>query len=99
MNKNITVDNLKEYSKKLMFTMKEEEYSTLKDEFDILLKQVELIDKVPGIKDYEPMSFPFPLEDAYLREDEPIDSISREEAFSNCKDVKDECVSVPKVVA
>ena len=99
MDKNITVDNLKEYSKKLMFTMKEEEYSTLKDEFDILLKQVELIDKVPGIKDYEPMSFPFPLDDAYLRKDEAIESIPREEAFSNCKDVKDECVSVPKVVA
>lgn len=78
--------------------MKEEEYATLKDEFDILLKQVELIDNVPGIKDYEPMSFPFPLDDSYLREDEVTYSISKEEAFSNCKDYKDECVSVPKVV-
>ena len=94
----ITIDNLKDYSKKLEFNMKEEEYATLKDEFDILLKQVELIDSVPGIKDYEPMSFPFPLEDAYLREDEVTMSLDRKEAFSNCKDVKDDCVSVPKVV-
>ena len=99
MNKNISIDNLKDYSKKLMFTMKEEEYSTLKDEFDILLKQVELIDSVPGIKDYEPMSYPFPLEESYLREDEVTMSLSSEEAFSNCKDVKENSVSVPKVVA
>ena len=77
----------------------EEEYVTLSKEFEILLKQVDKIDKIKGIKDFEPMSYPFPLEDAYLREDEISMSLSTDEAFSNCKDVKDGCVSVPKVVA
>lgn len=94
----MTIDDLKKYSKKLEFTMKEEEYETLLDEFNIVLKQFELIDKIEGIKDYEPMNFPFPLESAYLRKDEVTDSITKEEAFSNCKDVEAGCVSVPKVV-
>lgn len=94
----ISIDKLKDYAKKLEFTMEENEYETLQSEFEILLKQVDLIDKIDGIKDYEPMNFPFPLEDSYLREDEVSMSISKEEALNNCKDVKDNRVSVPKVV-
>lgn len=94
----ISIDKLKDYAKKLEFTMEEKEYETLQSEFEILLKQVDLIDKIDGIKDYEPMNFPFPLEDSYLREDEVCMSISKEDALSNCKDVKDSRVSVPKVV-
>ena len=99
MIKLITIDNLKEYSKKIMFYMNEEEYKTLEEEFKILLKQVDMIDKINGIKDFEPMSFPFPLEDAYLREDEEETSLESKEAFSNCKDVQDNQVKLPKVVA
>ena len=95
----ITIDNLKEYSKKLMFYMNEEEYKTLEEEFKILLKQVDRIDKIEHIKDFEPMSFPFPLEDAYLREDEVDSSLNNKEAFSNCKDTQDNQVKLPKVVA
>ena len=57
----ISIADLKDYSKKLQFYMKEEEYKTLQSEFDVLLKQVEFIDNIDGIKDYEPLSFPFPL--------------------------------------
>ncbi len=96
----ISIEELKKYSKKLEFYMNdEEEYATLAKEFEILLKQVDKIDKIEGIKEYEPMSFPFPLDDAYLRRDEVTMSLDRLDAFSNCKDVKNGCVSVPKVVA
>ncbi len=96
----IAIDDLKKYSKRLEFYMNnEEEYETLAKEFEILLKQVDKIDKIEGIKDYEPMNYPFSLDNAYLRSDEVTMSLDKEEAFSNCKDVKNGCVSVPKVVA
>lgn len=94
----ISVEKLKDYAEKLMFTMEESEYKTLQSEFDILLKQVELIDNIDGIKDYEPLDYPFPLDDAYLREDEVTMSLNVNDALSNCKDVNDNRVSVPKVV-
>ena len=94
----ISVDKLKDYAEKLMFTMEESEYKTLQSEFDILLKQVELIDNIDGIKDYEPLDYPFPLDDAYLREDEVTMNLNVNDALSNCKDVNDNRVSVPKVV-
>ena len=44
------------------------------------------------------MDYPFPLENAYLREDEVTMSLPQSEAFSNSKDVMDNSVKVPKVV-
>jgi len=94
----ISIDKLKSYAMKLEFTMEESEYETLQSEFDTLLKQVDLIDKIDGIKDYEPLDFPFVLDDAYLREDAVSMDLSVNDALSNCKDIEDNRVSVPKVV-
>ncbi len=92
-------DKLKKYANDLEFDMDESEYKTLMGEFDILLKQVELIENIEGISNYEPMDFPFPLESACLREDKVNMSLAREDALKNSKDVKDGCVKTPKVVA
>ncbi len=94
----ISIDKLKKYANDLEFTMKEEEYVTLQEEFDILLKQVDLIGKIENIDKYEPMDFPFPLDSAYLREDEVSMSLPVSEAFKNSKDVEYDSVKVPKVV-
>ena len=49
----IEKEKLKKYAKLLMFDMDEEEYSTLQEEFDIILKQMELIANIPDIeRDY-----------------------------------------------
>lgn len=93
------IDELKKYAKNLEFTMKENEYVTLQSEFEILFKQMELIGKIEGIKDYEPMDFPFPLDSSYLREDEVTMSLPVNKAFSNSDHVKDNCIETPKVVA
>lgn len=97
--KSIEIKDLKKYAEDLMFTMEEREYETLKSEFDILLKQVDLIDNIEGINEYEPMDYPFLLSDAFLREDKITMSLNKEEAFSNSKNVQDGCVKTPKVVA
>ena len=51
--------------------MNDEEYKTLENEFDVILKQMEFIDKIDGIEEVTPMTFPFELnlDDDYLRED------------------------------
>ena len=67
----ITRDNLELYAKKLMFEMNDDEYKTLENEFDVILKQMDLIGKIEDIDDVSPMTFPFDLEldDSYLRDD------------------------------
>lgn len=94
----IEIEKLKDYANKLEFDMKDEEYITLQSEFDILLKQMDLIGSIPNLSEYEPLSFPFPLESAYLREDEKDLELSTNDALSNCKSVYLSQVKVPKVV-
>ena len=83
-----------------MFDMKEEEYDTLQQEFDIILKQMDLIGEIPNIKEVEPMRFPFVTYEAKLRQDEVIDSevLTTGEVLANCEHVLKDQVKVPKVV-
>ena len=96
----ITRDVLDKLAKKLMFKMKEEEYQTLESEFDIILKQMEYIDKIDGIENVNPMTFPFDLEldDNDLREDICNNEIDFNDMVINVKDYDDNRVKVPKVV-
>ena len=96
----ITRDKLEEFAKKLMFEMNEEEYNTLEEEFDVILKQMELIDNIKDINDVEPMTYPFDLEqdDSYLREDVYSNEINFEDMRVNVKEYEDSRVKVPKVV-
>ena len=94
----ITKDKLKDYASKLMFDMNDSEYETLEKEFEIILKQMDLIGKIKNIKDVEPMTFPFPIEGVTFREDIPTDSLDIEDVLKNAKDVENSMVKVPKVV-
>ena len=91
------LDNL---AKKLMFKMNDEEYKTLENEFDVILKQMEFIDKIDGIENVNPMTFPFDLEldDNDLREDICNNEIDFNDMVINVKDYDDNRVKVPKVV-
>lgn len=94
----ITKDKLKDYASKLMFDMNDSEYETLEKEFEIILKQMDLIGKIENIKDVEPMTFPFPIEGVTFREDIPTESLDIEDVLKNAKDVENSMVKVPKVV-
>ena len=96
----ITRDVLDKLAKKLMFKMNEEEYQTLESEFDIILKQMEYIDKIDGIENVNPMTFPFDLEldDSYLRDDISNNEICFDDMKINVKDYENEKIKVPKVV-
>ena len=96
----ITRDVLDNLAKKLMFKMNDEEYKTLENEFDVILKQMEFIDKIDSIEEVTPMTFPFELnlDDDYLREDVYKNEIDFNDMVINVKDYDDNRVKVPKVV-
>ena len=94
----IEKEKLKEYANKLMFEMKDTEYETLEEEFDVILKQMDLIGKIKNIKDVEPMTYPFVNYQATLRKDEVKEELTLDEVLKNAKDIKDNQVRVPKVV-
>ena len=83
---------------KLMFTMEEEEYDTLLEEFDVMLKQMDLIGEIDGIKNVEPMCYPFPLDDVVLREDEVVDELEIDDILQNSGSTLYNQVKFPKVV-
>lgn len=91
-------ETLIELANKLMFTMKDSEYDTLLDEFDIIIKQMDLIGKIEGIDKVMPMVYPNELSDAVLREDEVIDSLEIDDILVNSGSNLYNQVKLPKVV-
>ena len=96
--KEITLDVIKDASQRLLFDLSEEEYATLLEELRILSKQMEAIGEDEGLEKYEPMTFPFPCETTYLREDEPTTPLDRDEALSNTGSRYENQIKLPKVV-
>lgn len=94
----IEKEKLKKYARLLMFDMNDSEYSTLQEEFDTILKQMELIEKIDGIDKVEPLVFPFKNTDASLRDDEIEDYLTVGEVLENTTHIVDDQVRVPKVV-
>lgn len=91
-------DTLKMLANKLMFTMNEREYDTLLDEFDIILKQMDLIGNIPNIKEVEPMVYPKRLDNVKLREDDVMEEMDLDDILVNSGSTLYNQVKLPKVV-
>ena len=91
-------EELKVLASKLMFTMDEAEYDTLSEEFETILKQMDLIGKIPGIDEVEPLIYPFKLDNVGMREDKVKDSLELDDILKNSGDTLYNQVRVPKVV-
>ena len=89
---------LEELASKLMFTMDESEYDTLSDEFKVILKQMDLIGKIEGISEVEPLIYPFALDNVMMREDKVVDELPIDDILANSGDKLYNQVKVPKVV-
>ncbi len=96
MLKKISIDQLKKLALNLKFDMEEKEYQTLQNEFEIILKQMEMIDL--DTHNLNTMSFPFDNYNKYLREDDFIIESSREEILKNAANVADGQIKINKVV-
>lgn len=96
--KTVTKDVLKSTANKLMFDMSDEQYDQLVGEFDILIKQMNLIGEIEGVDTAEPMTFPFDVTNDYLREDVATLPENKDEVLRNAADVVDGQIRLPKVV-
>lgn len=94
----IEKEELRVLARKLMFEMNDEEYNTLQKEFDVILKQMDLISKIDNISDIEPMTYPFELTSVSLREDVVDNLLTSEDILLNVKSSDKNQVKVPKVV-
>ncbi len=96
--KKISKEMLKECANRLYFDMSDEEIEVLKQEFETTISQMELIGKIKGIDDVEPMTFPFEVTTSYLRDDIAGTPLDIKVALKNANSVKDGQIKLPKVV-
>ena len=94
----VTKENLKDYANKLMFDMDDAGYDRTLEEFETVEKHMALIGEIGGIESVEPMTFPYVIYHATLREDEAKDTLTNEQVLANSKETKANQVKVPKVV-
>ena len=94
----VTKEKLKDYAARLMFDMDEEGYNRTLKEFETIEKHMALIGEIKDIEKVEPMTFPYVIYHASLREDIAKDCLTTKEVLANSKDTKADQVKVPKVV-
>ena len=87
---------LKKLGLKTMF-ISDVEMPELVDEYDIFMNHVAVLEEI-DTEGIEPLAYPYEIETTFLRDDEPIDIISLEDALSNAKSVQENQIKVPKVV-
>ena len=96
---NFTKEMIDDYADKLLIGLTEEERTNIQEEFDEIEKNMDLINKIPNIKDTEPLSYPFEMVLDDLRsDDEAGEEIPIEELLKNCDQYEGREVEVPKVV-
>jgi aspartyl/glutamyl-tRNA(Asn/Gln) amidotransferase C subunit len=94
----VTIDNLKDYAKKLMFDMDEDGYARTLEEFETIEKHMALIGQIKDIEKVEPMTFPYVIYHAKLRSDDETEMLDTIDVLKNSKETKFDQVKVPKVV-
>ena len=93
-----TKEMVDDLADKLLIGLTEEENRMVLDEFDIIDKQINIINEIPGIENVEVMTHTLDDFSYELREDVVEESIPIEELLQNCKDSTAREVQVPKVV-
>ena len=89
------VDN---YADKLLIGLSEEENQMVLDEFDAIDENLDLVNKIEGISEVEPMTHCLDDFIYELREDVVVASPSIEDILSNSDDTTEREIVVPKVV-
>lgn len=89
--------NYKELANNLMFEISDDEISEVQTEFEVLFKQIELLNKIDTQNTLE-MVYPFEFETSYLRSDDHIRTMDLADVLSNAPKTKQGHFVVPKVV-
>lgn len=94
---NISKETIKKLANQVMFDLNDQELCEMQDEFEIFLKQIDLLAKV-DTQNVEEMVYPFESPTTYIRNDEDAHVISQAEALANSPKSVAGHVVVPKVV-
>ena len=97
-NTRFTKEMVDDYADKLLIGLTEEENKMVLDEFEIIDKNIDIINQIPNIENVEPMSWCLDNFEFELREDVVEESVPIEELLQNCDVYNDREVEVPKVV-
>ncbi len=96
---NFTKEMIDNYADKLLIGLTEDERTMIQEEFDDIEKNMELINKIEGIKDVEPLGYPYESAIDDLRSDDEVDEeIPIDVLLRNAGKVDGREVEVPKVV-
>lgn len=93
----ITNEYVKELAKQLMFELSEKEADDVRGEFEVLLKQLNLLESI-DTTGVEEMIYPFENPTSFMREDIVENQISQQEALANAKRVRKDYIILPRVV-
>ena len=93
-----TKEMVTDYADKLLIGLTEEETKMVLDEFEIIDKNIDIINDIPNIENVEPMTHCLDNFVYELREDVVEESVDIDDLLSNCDDHIDDEVKVPKVV-
>lgn len=93
-----TKEMVDEYADKLLIGLTEEENKNVLEEFEIIDKTIDLINKIPDIEKVKPMTHTLDDFTYELREDVVKESVPVEDLLSNCDDFVGSEVEVPRMV-
>ncbi len=88
---------LRKLANDVMFDLNDQEISELQEEFDIYLKQMELLNRI-DTEGVEEMVYPFEAPTTFIRDDEHEYALSAADALANAPKVTANHIVVPKVV-
>lgn len=93
-----TEEMVNDYADKLLIGLTKEENKMVLDEFEVIDKDISIINKIENIEKVEPMTHCLDDFTYELREDEIEESVDIDLILSNCDDYINDEVRVPKVV-
>lgn len=93
-----TSEMVQDYAEKLLIGLTKEENEMVLNEFDIIDKNMELINKIADITSVEPMTHTLDDFEYTLREDEVEESVRIENILENCDLYEGREIEVPRVV-
>lgn len=93
-----TKEMVDDYADKLLIGLTEEENKQVLDEFEIIDKNIDVINNIPNISQVEPMTHCLDNFVCELREDIVEESTDIELLLKNCDEYENREVEVPRVV-
>jgi len=94
----INKEKINDYATSMFFKLEEKELILVEKELKKIEDYAEKINKIPNLKEIEPLVFPFSLTTNTFREDEVKERLLTEDALKNAKKIENNEIRIPKVV-